>query len=207
MHREPAITPAVVRLVRDGVAPPRRYYRPLVVGPAILIRGRGPGAPWGVDLACDDGLLPRAPRSPLVLAREVARHRDGGLTCRVALALACPRDAATAAVSRRPSARSLGTHRGTEFYGWALLYQPRGMRGRALVDADERFPDLPACFELPLELLDRAAHLEARGIRTRPLAVVTRPEDFAVGGDGLPHNRFFPAAAFRRLHWPDAAAP
>jgi hypothetical protein len=37
--------------------------------------------------------------------------------------------------------------------------------------------------------------------------VVTRPEDFAVGGDGLPHNRFFPAAAFRRLHWPDAAAP
>jgi hypothetical protein len=207
MHREPAITPAVVRLVRDGVAMPRRYYRPLVVGPAILVRGRGPGAAWHVDLACDASLLPRAPRSPLVLAREVARLRDAGLTCRVAQALACPHDAAAAATSPRPPARSLGMHRGAEFYGWALLYQPRGLRGRAVVDADERFSDLPACFELPLELLDRAAHLEARGIRTRPLAVVTRPEDFAVGADGLRHNRFFPDAVFRRLEWPDAAAP
>lgn len=206
MHRKPAITPAVVRLVRDGAAPPRRSYRPLVAGPAILARCREPGAPWLVDLACDAGLLPRAPRSPLVLARQVARLRDRGLTCRVALALACPHDAAAGAAPR-PPARELGTPRGAEFYGWALLYQPRGMRGRAVVDPDERFTDLPACFELPLELLDRAAHLEAHGIRTRPLAIVTRPEDFTVGGDGLRRNRFFPDAVFRRLHWPDAAAP
>ena len=207
MRREPSITPAIVRLVRDAVAMPRRYYRPLVVGPAILVRGREPGEPWRVDLACDDRLLPRAPRSPLVLAREVARHRNDGLICRVALSLACPHDATAVGMPRRPPARSFATGRGAEFYGWALLYQPRGMRGRAVVDADERFPDLPACSELPLELLDRAAHLEAHGIRTRPLAVVTRPEDFAMADDGLRRNRFFPDAEFRRLQWPDATAP
>jgi hypothetical protein len=208
MERHGFITPAVVRLVREGIAlPGRRYYRPLVVGPAIMARGHDPREPWVVELARDEGLVPRGPRSPLVLERTLAGLRRQGLTCRVALALACPHDAAAPRSLRRPTPVTAHVRRSAEFYGWALLYQPPGMRGRAVVDADERFAELPLCFELPLELLDRAAHLEAHGIRTRPLAVVTRPEDFAVGSDGRRRNRFFPEAAFRSLHEPDAFTP
>jgi len=204
MARHGGITPAVVRLVRDDVAlQGGRYYRPLVLGPAILARGRDPREPWVVELARDDGLVPRAPRSPVVLERTLAGLRRRGLNCRVALALASPADAAAPRSTPRPTGMATGVRRGAEFYGWALLYQPRGMRGRAVVDADERFGDLPVCFELPLELLDRAAHLEAHGIRTRPLAVVARPEDFAVGSDGLRRNRFFPEASFRSLDGPN----
>jgi hypothetical protein len=65
------------------------------------------------------------------------------------------------------------------------------------VDRDCENPDLPACFELPLELIDRISFLEARGCRTRPIALITRPEDFEPVAGGW-RNRFRPAAAFGR---------
>lgn len=202
MIRRTVFIPAVVRLIRDHEPPPRlrprRYYRPLSVGLAVLHRAVGSCERWTVDLADDSSLRPRASRSAALVAREVERLHEAGRQCRVALALACPDDAAalpdaraTAGATRRPLPLR------SEFYGWSLLYQPPGMRGRAVVDADDRFADLPACFELPLELLDRAAHMEARGVRTRPIAVVARPEDFVADDDGRPRNRFFPEAVFR----------
>jgi hypothetical protein len=86
------------------------------------------------------------------------------------------------------------------------LYQLPGIRGIGFVDPHESFPDLPAFFESPLELLDRATFLHGKGIVTRPLAVLTRPEDFNRGADGTPVNRFFSEASFARpanLAWLD----
>ena len=140
-------------------------------------------------------MLPRAPRCPRALRRLLADLRSGGRQCRVATALVCPADvpgpggplvAANAADARLWS----------EIYGWSLMYQPPGFHGRAFVDRHEEFPELPACFELPLELLDRIAFLESRGIRTRPIALVTRPEDFTPVAGRL-RNRFRPDASFR----------
>jgi hypothetical protein len=199
----------LVRLVRDGElhgSLGRRYFRPLVVGPAILRRAAGSGGPWTVDLDRDRWLRPRAPR-PAALPWVVERLRSRGLECRVAAALACPQDATGASpASASPPPPELRLPTCSEFYGWAVLYQPRGMRGRALVDADDRFDDLPACFELPLELLDRTAYLEARGIPSRPIAVVTQPEDFVVAADGRLRNRFFPEAEFRLRRGPNFLA-
>jgi hypothetical protein len=75
------------------------------------------------------------------------------------------------------------------------MVQPPGVRGRAYVDRDDANPDLPACFELPLELVDRIAYLESRGLQTRPIALITRPEDFEPVA-GAWRNRFRPSAAF-----------
>jgi hypothetical protein len=193
------IVQAVVRLVppRSGSAAARlRWYRPLVVGPAILLRPEGAVGPWTVAVSKDGRMLPVAPSSTRDLREVVARHRAAGLRCRIATALACPADvprAAGPAVAEAVAAIELRS----EIYGWSLLYQPPGVAGRAFVDADETLPDLPACFELPLELVDRITFLEARGIRTRPLAVITRPEDFEPVAGRL-RNRFRPDARFRR---------
>ena len=130
----------------------------------------------------------------MALREEVARHRAAGLRCRIATALACPADvplSAGTAVAETVAAFQLRS----EIYGWSLMYQPPGVSGRAFVDADDSLPDLPACFELPLELVDRIAFLESRGIRTRPLAVITRPEDFEPVAGRL-RNRFRPDARF-----------
>jgi hypothetical protein len=43
--------------------------------------------------------------------------------------------------------------------------------------------------------MDRIAFLEARGFRTRPLAVITQPEDFELVAGSL-RNRFRPDARF-----------
>ena len=80
-----------------------------------------------------------------------------------------------------------------EIYGWALLY--RGRDGDALVDAHDEFDDLPAYSTAPAELADRAEHLAARGIASRPVALVTAAEDFIAGDPA--RNRFFPAGAYR----------
>jgi hypothetical protein len=141
-------------------------------------------------------MLPLAAASIPSLREAVARHQAAGLRCRIATALACPADVprlAGTSVADTVAAIELRS----EMYGWALMYQPPGVVGRAFVDADESLPDLPACFELPLELVDRMAFLEARGIGTRPLAVITRPEDFEPVG-GRIRNRFRPDARFRR---------
>ena len=191
------IVQALVRLVpvAAGSAPRRpRCYRPLVVGPAILHRPAVGAEPWTVDVSEDGRMLPLAPRSPEALARAVATHRARGL-CRVATALICPAD--VPAFAPEATANPCLPCLRSEFYGWSLMIQPPGVRGRAFVDRHDTVPDLPACFELPLELVDRVAFLESRGFRTRPIALITRPEDFdAVAGTW--RNRFRPEAAFHR---------
>lgn len=194
-----AFTTAFARLV-PGSSDTRlaRCYRPLVAGPAVL--RRPPGATtWTVALDSDPLLRPWAPRRAGDLERLAAALARRGIACRLGAAVAGPLDARPPDVrrSRGPSDFRPSCRLRLDIYGWALMYQPPGMRGRAVVDADERFEGLPAVFELPLELLDRADFLESRGFRTRPLVIPTAPEDFAAGPDGRPRNRFFPDAKLR----------
>ena len=175
----------------------QRCYRPLVVGPAILHRPAVGPEPWTVDLADDARLLPRAPRSGRALRAAVDRLQAGGRQCRIATALICPSDVPGADGGRGPGSATGRPCLRSEFYGWSLMVQPPGVRGLAFVDRDEENPDLPACFELPLELVDRISFLEKRGLRTRPIALITRPEDFEPVA-GTWRNRFRPAAAFCR---------
>lgn len=199
MTPRPTFTKALARLVpAAGRAEHARWYRPLVTGPAILVRAPA-AATWTVDIACDRVLRPRTPRCAAGvdrLARLLARR---GGDCRVGAAVIGPLDAPApdAALLADEAVRLPARRLRLDIYGWALMYQPPGMRGRAVVDADDRFPDLPAVFELPLELIDRTEFMEARGFRTRPLVILTRPEDFAPGPDGRLRNRFFPEAYCR----------
>lgn len=199
------IVQAHVRLLPatvGGAGSRMRRYRPLVVGPAILHRPPSGVEPWTVEVSDDGRLLPLAPPSLGGLVRAVAEHRSSGRWCRVATALISPTD--LPAVGGHDGAVPFGTPSlRAEFYGWSLMVQPPGVRGRAFVDPHEEFPDLPACFELPLELVDRIAHLEARGYSTRPIALITRPEDFTTVA-GARRNRFRPEAPFHRpcpLDW------
>lgn len=196
----PPIVQAVVRLVPSAgpeVMPPRpRCYRPLVVGPAILQRAGGSPGPWTVAVSHDERMLPQVPASPAALDAAVTRHRTAGAQCRIATALVCPADVSSP--GRRTAADDGDTTcLRSEIYGWSLMYQPLGVVGQAFVDPHDALPDLPACFELPLELMDRIAFLEARGFRTRPLAVITQPEDFETVAGSL-RNRFRPDARFGR---------
>jgi len=217
MHSLPFVTPLVARLVgpdcgESAAARRRHLYRPLMIGAAILRRPRTSEGRWRVRLAEDAFIRPWANRRGSSLGSRLTRLRAAGVTARVAAALVAPEDVLLA--TRRRSAVAsrfpdrLPPRRGwvTEFYGWALLYQLPGMRGIGFVDPHEAFPDLPAFFESPLELLDRATFLRGKGIVTRPLAVLSRPEDFELGADGTPANRFFPRASFARpadLAWVD----
>jgi len=200
MSRDPhSISPALVRLVPAVPAAARpRYYRPLVIGPAILCRRRAGREPWRVEVSTDGRLRPQAPRNLPSFRRLIDTGPRSAMACRVAAALIAPDDLALG--FRKAGSGPQGTDAGrgrlrSEIYGWALMYQPTGLSGLAFVDRHDQFEDLPAWFELPLELVDRAAHLEARGFRTRPIAIITRPEDFeppAAGG----RNRFFPTTKF-----------
>lgn len=197
MVPRPPFTPAFARLVSTGIDH-ARCYRPLVKGPALLRRPHD-AATWTVPLECDRLLLPMAPRRNEDLDRLVYRLARRGTICRVGAALAGPLDALPRATKDRRESRAVAGSRRLrlEIYGWALMYQPPWIRGHALVDADDRFRDLPALFELPQELIDRSEFLEARGFRTRPLVVPTLPGDFTRGTDGRPRNRFFPEAVCR----------
>jgi len=131
-------------------------------------------------------------------------HRARGLTarggaCRIGVAVASPLDALEPAVSRSAELRGAtpSPRLRMDFYGWALMYQPPGLPGRAVVDGHERFADLPAVFERPLELIARAEFLESRGFRTRPLLIPALTTDFVTGPDGRPQNRFLADAVFR----------
>ena len=207
----------------------RRLYRPLIVGAAILHRTTGgrlrsergiPRGSWRVDVLAGGALVPDAPRRPLDIEQVVAWRQQCGETCRVGAALvSCcdvttlpplsvgeepatsfPADAATLAcqpfedlprVERAPGV--------VEIYGWALMYQLPGMLDAAAIDPHEEFDDLPAYYRSPLELVDRAAFLAARGIPNRPNALLTRREDFHPRGGGpRPLNRFQPEVRFRR---------
>lgn len=193
MVPRPTFSTALARLVPGGGDPAAaRCYRPLVAGPAILRRSSGARA-WTVELAHDRLLRPRAPTRAGAAARFARALARRGMTCRIGAALAGPLDVPLLVGGDRGARVSACPQRPLrlDIYGWALMYQPPGMRGTAIVDADDRFTDLPAMFELPLELLDRAAFLEARGFRTRSLVIPTAPSDFERGADGRLRNRFF----------------
>lgn len=206
---EPAVVSRTrVRLVDTragfGAAVPAlrgELFRPFVVGPAILYRPRHAGhrTPWTMDELPSGRLLPAAPRRAVDLERVVAWRRVEGLRCRIGVALVSCCDLGSPAggaaarggivLARARPARGAAI----EIYGWALLY--RGRDGDALVDAHDEFDELPAYSTAPAELADRAEHLAARGIASRPVALVTAAEDF-VDGDPA-RNRFFPAGAYR----------
>lgn len=208
MDRLPFVRPLVARLVGADCGAPaaarQSLYRPLIVGAAILRRPRTSEGRWLVRLADDASIRPRACGAGSSVHQRLRRLRAQGVTARVAAALVAPEDVLLA-TGRRPAIGSrfpgwLPPRRGrvAEFYGWALLYRLPGMHGIGFVDPHDCFPDLPAFFESPSELLDRSMFLHGKGVVTRPLAVLTQPEDFDLGADGTMANRFFPAASFGR---------
>ena len=198
--------------------PTGSIYRPLIVGPAILHRlpaSFDRQRRWQVDVAPGGRFLPDTPSRGIDVERVVAWRAKAGEPCRAAAALVSSCDLSVAGLDgpelkstdgegslpsgMRFAGRDRGLRRGAaiEMYGWALMYQLPGTDHRAWVDAHEDHDDLPAYFESPLELLDRAAFLATRGVRTRPIALITRPDDFLDTPQGS-INRFFPSARFRQ---------
>jgi hypothetical protein len=207
----------------------RRLYRPLIIGAAILHRTPGswlrsergiPRGAWRVDVLAGGALLPDAPRSPTDIGHVVAWRQQRGEICRVGAALisccdvttipptsvgeegaklspAEPLPSASRSFEDRPRVeRAPGV---VEIYGWALMYQLPGMINAAAIDPHEEYDDLPAFYNSPLELVDRAAFLASKGIPSRSIALFTRREDFHPRGVGArPINRFQPAVGFRR---------
>lgn len=174
---------------RESAPPGRRLYRPLVVGPVLMRRPSGRG-PWLARVSADGRLVPRAAAR---LRSRISLLRRRGVLHRVAAALVTPQDFAGPTLRMIPSVRRATS----EFYGWSIMYQLPGMRSLAAIDPHERFPELPAFFESPYELVDRCEFLAGRGIPTRPLALITQPIDFSGGRDGKLGNRFYPGERFR----------
>jgi len=208
MHGPPTISRVCIRLVpeerprgrRRSAAPRHAGYRPLAIGAVVLFRPRSAAGRWVVTVSDEGLLLPRGPRSlPAAIARSRSL-RASGIMARAAVALLAPEDVSHAAPRVRGGGHPAGLRH--DCYGWSLLYQLPGVRGMAHVDPHERFADLPAFYESPLELVDRAAHLAERGIASRPLALVTQLDDFQPSGDGRMCNRFYPRGVFRR-RWAD----
>lgn len=214
MSLRSSFNPAVARLVTGStsattagspVPPTRRpFFRPLIAGPAILQRVDRHGK-WLVAVSTDGLLRPLVPGTLTAVRRLIARQRRAGILCRIGLALVTPDDVLHAAAIDRGGRTDAAwqTHRSAsrlrlDIYGWSLMIQLPGMQGIATIDADDTIDALPAFYESPLELVDRANHLAARHIPSRPIAVVTRPEDFKRGVDGRLLNRFHPRTCFRR---------
>ncbi len=206
----PSVTTIMARLVReiplacgqDETRLRSPIYRPLIVGPAVLRRPTEAGNPWRVTLQADGAVRPRVPATRRAVLAHVASLRAAGVQCRLAAALVAPED-----VVREAQADSGRSRRGSrcrsEFYGWSLLYHPPGTPRIGLIEPHAEIDELPAFFESPFELLERSALLAARGIPSRPLALLTQPEDFVRSARGRV-NRFFPAGSFRRpssLDW------
>lgn len=208
MARRVTLTPLSVRLLtapqplsaaRRALRP--RVYRPLMVGPAILERARNTGGPWRVRLASGHPLLPLSPCTPRALANHLLRLHDRGIATRLTAAILAPIDVprvagGLTAVFRQRSRRPVVN--GLDFYGWALMYRLDASAPFGLVDPHDEHPDLPACYESPEELADRAEFLDAQGIVTRPLAVITQVQDFDIAADSPPRNRYCDAATWRR---------
>jgi len=208
MDSPPTISRVSIRLVPEEVprglrrraGRGRGTYRPLAIGAAVLLRPRSAGGRWVVSVSTDGLLRPRGPRSlPAAIARSRSL-RAAGVMARAAVALVAPEDVPLAQppAGRRAAAGDL-RH---DCYGWSLLYQLPGMRGMACVDPHERFADLPAFYESPLELIDRSMFLAGKGIPSRPIALITQPGDFVAASAGRICNRFYPRGSFRR-RWAD----
>lgn len=170
-------------------------YRPLAIGLARIRRSTTSG-PWWVQVSLDGCLRP-------VWHDEPSESDTFEMRCRAAITLLTPEDIQSRRPhrDRRRSGRCSGLtrFRGRDIYGWCLMYQPPGLHGVAMVDAHESFDELPAYYELPLELLDRMEFLARRGIPSRPLALLAEPDDFErPRTGGSLRNRFHPEAAFSR---------
>lgn len=160
-----------LRLIPAGGDSPR--YRPLAIGLARIRRTTASG-PWWVQVSLDGRLRPVWDDEPS--ESGTTEHR-----CRAAIALVAPEDF----LGREPDrdhrrwgrCDGLARFRGRDIYGWCLMYQPPGLHGVALVDAHESLDELPAYYELPLELLDRMEFLAQRGIPSRALALLAEPAD------------------------------
>ncbi len=151
--------------------------RSIVLGPAILVRPVWDRGPWTLSVSQDGAIEPIAPR---------------GVHHRMASAIAVPGDFQR---RRIPMAGRLLHGRTTvrrTIYGWALAYRFPDSTGPALVDPHDEVPDLPAFYESATELLDRVGYLEARGIETRPIALLVHDRDFVRDGRGCRINRYFP---------------
>lgn len=222
MPANPLDSPSIRLLTGDSMLRPPTamrpsLYRPLTLGTAIVVRS--PDSPrFEVEVVDDGTLLPRILHHDHETVSRLTRYRSRGLCCRAAATLVVPGDAsspllhrpadtvAEASIGRhraalphlrpRRGARRRPIRRALEMYGWSLMYQPVGVRGVAYIDRHDSYDDLPAYFELPQELLDRAAFLAARGIATRPLALVTAVSDFIRLPDGRRRNRFIATARF-----------
>ncbi|MFM7135701.1 MAG: hypothetical protein ACKO1M_01345 [Planctomycetota bacterium] len=203
MDSPPTVSRVSIRLVPEEAGRSlrrptmrRRYtYRPLAIGAAVLLRPRSAGGRWVVRVSSAGLVKPRGPRS---LPAAVARSRSlraAGIMARAAVALLAPEDVALLKPTGRLATAASLRH---DCYGWSLLYQLPGMRGMAVIDSHERFADLPAFYDSPLEFIDRAAFLADRGIPSRPLALVTQFDDFGPGPDGRICNLFYPRGVFHR---------
>jgi hypothetical protein len=182
-----------------------RVYRPLTVGPAILERARGAGGPWRVQLAKGHPLLPLSPCSTRALSTHLLQLHGRGVVTRLAAAIVTPNDVARrggdlAGVLRHRGRRAAGST--FESYGWALMYRLDTTGPYGLVDPHDEHPELPACYESPQELVDRVEFLAAKGVATRPLAIITEPQDFDIAADRPPRNRYCDAAVWQRACLP-----
>ena len=216
---------ATVRLVRPrtpcsrmDAAAAEETYRPLVVGCVPLQRPATSWGDWLVPLAPTGWVWPQAWGVAGPTRRPGRRCRTGG-DCsrslrvfpagpapqRLCLGLLCGADLQS--VARCQPAVQLQSCV-ADIYGWSLLYQPQRLGGRrgglAAVDPNPEVPELPAFYESPFELCDRLDFLDRRGVPARPLALVTRPEDFASADPQRPgpspcrRNRFIPDGPFHR---------
>jgi hypothetical protein len=167
-------------------------YRPLIVGAAILRRAADADR-WSVPVSRDGRLRPLAPASRAGVVARLRALRAAGFPARIAASLVTPEDMTPGLLRRRRCARPA-----VAFYGWALLYQLPPMRGVAWVDPHEEFAELPAFYESPLELIDRAEFLADRGVTTRPLAVIAQAGDFTGDNRDGP-SEVLPATAGNRL--------
>lgn len=185
---------------RAGTPAPRgRIYRPWILGPAVMVQQSGDERGWCVDV--DTRLRPVVPRRASDLEAVVAWRRSTGRRCRIGVALVASHDFPPRRCGGvRLRSPDLGLRRGAaiEIYGWSLLVSFPGRPGVAVVDAHDDRDEIPAYYENPAELADRAEHLAARGIPSRAIALVTRPEDFAPAPPGVaPPSLLFPGAVLR----------
>ena len=217
---------ATVRLVRPakpsgriGTAAPNETYRPLVIGCVRLVKSTEAGGEWLTHVLRTGWIRPTAwavaapvrpeghcggRRLATRLSSSGSSHPQQQAIQRLALGLLCGADLRP--LSQAPPALQLQPC-DADIYGWSLLYQPQRLGGPAgglaVVDANPDIPELPAFYESPLELADRLDFLDRRGVPARPLALVTRPEDFGredqrrPGMSSCRQNRFIPEGRFR----------
>lgn len=162
----------------------RLSRRSIVLGPAILVRPEAGRGPWTVSISEDIPLESLACR---------------GVHYRMAAAIAVPADFRRRRFPVGGRCARAGSHGDGRpylhrtIYGWALAYRFPDSTGPALVDPDDDVPDLPAFYESPAELIDRVTYLEARGIETRPIALLVHENDFIRDARGGAINRYFPS--------------